>query len=82
MTLHATDLPLHCHADAAHGDPRVKDLLYFALLERGVFIARRGFIALSLPFGDAEVELFVSALDDVLRCHAAVLPAALRVRSM
>jgi len=76
MTLHATDRPLHSAADLAGADPRVKDLLYFALLERGVFMARRGFIALSLPFGDAEVELFVAALDDVLATHQAVLPAA------
>jgi len=82
MTLHATDRPLRCHADLAGADPRVKDLVYFALLERGVFMARRGFIALSLPFGDAEVELFVAALDDVLSSYAAVLPAAARSMSM
>jgi glutamate-1-semialdehyde 2,1-aminomutase len=76
MTLHATDRPLRCAADLAGADQRVKDLLYFALLERGVFMARRGFIALSLPFGDAEAEQFVATLDDVLRSHAAVLPAA------
>ena len=70
MTLHATDRPLHGAADLAGTDPRIKDLLYFALLERGVFMARRGFIALSLPFGDAEVEQFVAALDDVLASYA------------
>ena len=67
MTLHATDRPLRCAADLAGSDPRIKDLLFFALLERGVFMARRGMVALSLPFGDAEVEQFVAALDDVLR---------------
>jgi len=82
MTLHATDRPLRCYADLAGADPRVKDLIYFGLLERGVFMARRGFIALSLPFGDAELELFVAALDDVLSSYAAVLPAAARSRSM
>jgi len=82
MTLHATDRPLRCYADLAGADPRVKDLIYFGLLERGVFMARRGFIALSLPFGDAELELFVAALDDVLSSYAAVLPAAARSMSM
>ena len=76
MTLHATDRPLRDVSDLAGSDPRVKDLLYFALLERGVFMARRGFIALSLPFGDAEVEQFVAALDEVLATHQAVLPTA------
>ena len=82
MTLHATDRPLRCAADLAGTDPRVKDLLFFALLERGVFMARRGFIALSLPFGDAEAEQFVAALDDVLRTYAELLPAVARSRSM
>ena len=63
-------------ADLAGSDPRVKDLIYFALLERGVFMARRGMVALSLPFGDAEVEQFVAALDDVLATHQTVLPTA------
>lgn len=57
-------------------DPRVKDLIYFALLARGVFMARRGFIALSLPFGDAEAALLVAALDEVLAAHREVLPTA------
>jgi glutamate-1-semialdehyde 2,1-aminomutase len=82
MTLHATDRPLRCAADLAGADQRVKDLLYFALLERGVFMARRGFIALSLPFGDAEAEQFVATLDDVLRTYAELLPAVARSRSV
>ena len=82
MTLHATDCPLRCYADLADTDPRIKDLIYFGLLERGVFMARRGFVALSLPFGDAELELFVATLDEVLRAYAEVLPATARSMSM
>jgi glutamate-1-semialdehyde 2,1-aminomutase len=78
MTLHATDRPLHGHADLAGTDQRIKDLIYFGLLERSVFMARRGFIALSLPFGDAEVEQLLAALDEVLASYADVLPAAAR----
>lgn len=76
MTLHPTRRPLRSAADLAGCDGRVRDLLYFALLERGVFIARRGMTALSLPFGDAEAENFVAALDDALAASAAVLPGA------
>ena len=32
--------------------------------------------ALSLPFGDAEAETFVAALDDALAVHAPVWPTA------
>ena len=74
MTLHPTRRTLRSAADLAGCDGRVRDLLYFALLERGVFIARRGMTALSLPFGDAEAETFAAALDDALAAHAAVLP--------
>ena len=73
MNLHATDRPVRCPADLAGSDPRVKDLLFFALLERGVFIARRGLVALSLPFGDAEAAQFAAALDDALAAHQGVL---------
>ena len=76
MTLHPTREPLRSAADLAGCDPRVRDLLYFALLERDVFIARRGMAALSLPFGDAEAETFVAALDDALAVHAPVWPTA------
>lgn len=74
MNLHATHRPLRRPADLAGTDARVKDLLFFALLERGVYTARRGLVALSLPFGDDEVDRFVSAFDDALAEHAAVLP--------
>ena len=76
MTLHPTRRTLRSAADLAGCDGRVRDLLYFALLERGVFIARRGMTALSLPFGDAEAETFGAALDDALAAHADVLPHA------
>jgi glutamate-1-semialdehyde 2,1-aminomutase len=76
MNLHASARPPRRPADLAGSDPRVKDLLFFALLERGVFIARRGLVALSLPFGDAEAVQFAAALDDALAAHQAVLPAA------
>ncbi len=76
MNLHATNRPLRRPADLAGSDPRVKDLLFFALLERGVFIARRGLVALSLPFGDAEAEQFATALGDALTAHQGVLRTA------
>jgi glutamate-1-semialdehyde 2,1-aminomutase len=76
MNLHATNRRLRSPADLAGSDPRAKDLVYYALLERGVFMARRGFIALSLPFGDAQVDTLVAALDDSLRATRSVLPAA------
>ena len=75
MNLHATDAPISRPADLAGTDPRVKDLLFHDLLERGVYVARRGFVALSLPFGEAEVEEFLGVLEEVVRERTGVLPA-------
>jgi glutamate-1-semialdehyde 2,1-aminomutase len=76
LNLHPTDGAVRSVRDLAGADPRVRDLLFFDLLERGVWIARRGFMALSLPFGDAEVDTLVAAVDDAVRARRALLPTA------
>lgn len=76
MQLHATDRTLRSAADLAGADDRVKALLFFDLLEQGIFLARRGLVALSLPFGDAEADEFVAALDAVVTARHALLPVA------
>ncbi|MFZ4756617.1 MAG: aspartate aminotransferase family protein [Burkholderiaceae bacterium] len=75
LTLHPTAGPVRSARDLAGVDPRLKDLLFFDLLERGVWMARRGFMALSLPFGEAELDTLVDALDEVAAMRRAVLPA-------
>jgi len=66
MSAHATDRPIRTPADAAGADAAVAGLFFFDLLERGVYVARKGFIALSLPIGDAEIDHFVDAVGDFL----------------
>lgn len=62
--------------DLAGADDRVKALVFFDLLEHGIFLARRGLVALSLPFGDAQADAFVTALDAVVGTRRTLLPAA------
>jgi glutamate-1-semialdehyde 2,1-aminomutase len=76
MQLHATDRPLRNAADLVRADDRIKALLFFDLLERGIFLARRGLVALSLPFGDAQADEFVAALEAVVAARSSLLPAA------
>ena len=45
---------------------RVEALFFFDMLDRGVYLARRGFIALSLPIGDAEIDHLVAAVASFL----------------
>ena len=66
MSAHATGRPIRTPADAAAADAAVEGLFFFDLLARGVYIARKGFIALSLPIGDAEIDHFVDAVADFL----------------
>lgn len=74
MTLHATDQPIRRPEDTAASDDRVKELVFFDLLERGQYLARRGFIALTLMVTDGDLDGFVSALDDTVAARKGVLP--------
>lgn len=50
-------------SDLAGADQRVRDLIFFDLLEDGFYIARRGLMALSLPIGDEETEALAAAVE-------------------
>lgn len=44
----------------------IRKLVHLALIERGIYMARRGYIALSLAMDEDDIESFTAALDDVL----------------
>ena len=64
--VHPVEGPVNTYADVAAADERVRELLYLDLLERGYYMAPRGFIALSLEITDEDVEGFVRAVADAL----------------
>jgi glutamate-1-semialdehyde 2,1-aminomutase len=74
LQLHATARPIRCAEDLLGVDDRVKALVFFDLLEHGFFIARRGLIALSLAFDDAEVDAFIAAIEAIVMARHALLP--------
>jgi len=71
--LHGTDQPIRTPADLAAADPAIKDLVFFDLAARGYYIARRGFMALSLPLTDTDLAGLVAALDEVIASRGALL---------
>jgi glutamate-1-semialdehyde 2,1-aminomutase len=75
MALHMTGRPIRAPADAAQDDARLRDLFYFDLLARGIWIAKRGMIALSLALDDADCDLFVAAVEDFADTRAPLLAA-------
>ena len=63
--LHFTRGPIRRVADIPQV-PEQRALLHLHMLEQGYSYARRGFVALSLPLGEAEVDGFASAVESFL----------------
>ena len=64
MTAHATARPIRTAADIAIGNQDAKELFYFDMMAAGIWIARRGFVALNIMIGDAEGDRFVAAVEE------------------
>jgi glutamate-1-semialdehyde 2,1-aminomutase len=63
--LHFTRGPVHRTADVPAA-PELRTLLHLHMLERGYSFARRGFIALSVPLTEADVDGFAAGVEDFL----------------
>ena len=63
MNIHGTAGPVRSAADLRSADDRWKELLFFAALDAGFYIARRGFVALSIEITDDDVDAFVTFVD-------------------
>jgi glutamate-1-semialdehyde 2,1-aminomutase len=74
MNVHFVAGPVESSRDLHGGDPDCLSLLQVELLLHGFYIAARGMIALSLPFGAAEADAFLAAFEDVIAANRRVLP--------
>ncbi|MGE0798017.1 MAG: aspartate aminotransferase family protein [Lautropia sp.] len=63
MNLQATARPLASVDDLPDDGQRLRDLFFFHMLEAGCYVARRGFIVLSLPLVDDDLGRFVAAVE-------------------
>jgi glutamate-1-semialdehyde 2,1-aminomutase len=76
MNIHGTPGPV-CSVDDLRGSNDAwKELLFFAALDAGFFIARRGFIALSIEVTDDDVSSFVAFVDQWARGATALRGSA------
>lgn len=62
LNVHGTPGPVNAAADLADSDDRLKELFYFHCLAHGFYIARRGFIALSIEITDDDIDQFVDVV--------------------
>jgi glutamate-1-semialdehyde 2,1-aminomutase len=74
MNLHFVRGPVEKPAELDRADPRLLALYHVEMLLRGFHVTPRGMLALSLPFGEAELESFIAAFDDFLITHKQILP--------
>ena len=66
MSLHALSSPPRKPSDIANRDSELQELLFFGLLQRGVYIATRGMMNLGLAHTDDQMATTLDALSDVL----------------
>ena len=64
MAIHARAQRPTDGESAADKDPALQEMLFLGLLRRGIYIAPRGMINLSLPVTDDQLATFLGALDD------------------
>lgn len=67
LALHARATAPTNAVEVAERDPVLQELVFLGLYLRGVYIAARGFLSLSLPVSDAQLASALDALDDCLR---------------
>lgn len=70
LTIHAVEGPVRSSADLAAQDQRIKELIFFDLLEQGIYIARRGMAALSLEIDEPACDAFAAAFERSLSKRA------------
>ena len=73
MTAHPIGGALRTGTDAARGNQLLRNLFFFDMLDRGIYLARRGLIVLSLAISETEVRTLEQAVTDFLDVRAGVL---------
>ncbi len=70
--IHFHDRPVRRPADVP-ARPELQALFQLEMIERGIYLARRGFITLCLPLTEADHDRFVAAVEDFCEIHAPIL---------
>ena len=73
LTLHPLGGAIRSAEDAAKADVRLKRLIYFHLLDNGLYVAERGFMALALTLSDADFDALEEALQGFIAKYRSLL---------
>jgi len=87
MTVHFSDAPINGPDDAHPHDAKREILMkacgklfHLEMMAHGHYLARRGFIALSLPMTQHDIDAFIAATDDFLEANTPAMTAAFELR--
>ncbi len=73
LCMHFQDEAVRQPDDTEHTPAAARALFHLEMLARGFYVARRGFIALSLPLTEADCDAFAAAFEDFLGACGPVL---------
>lgn len=73
MSVHFGWQPVRRPEDTKQTPQAMRDLFHMDLLARGIYLARRGMINLSVPMTDGDFDALVAAVDEVLTVRGAVI---------
>lgn len=73
MNIHFSRKPIRTPADVQASNIAARGLMHLEMMLRGVYMARRGFLALSLPLTAADLDQVVQAFDDFLQDNSAMI---------
>lgn len=77
MTAHFQRAPIRSRADVAATPQAARDLFHLEMLLAGFWVARRGFITVSLAHDDEHCDAFAAAFEAFLERHGPAIDAAL-----
>jgi glutamate-1-semialdehyde 2,1-aminomutase len=69
MTIHPAPYPIIASVPLTEAQAAVKELVFFALVNRGFWLARRGMLTVSIPTTDAMCDELVVAFADVVSTY-------------
>lgn len=73
LAYHFSDRPAAAPHELPAAPDGLRTVTHLGLIERGYYSARRGFLSLSLPLTDTDVDGFIAALRDVLAQNAGLI---------
>lgn len=80
--LHMVHGTVKSPADLVHNNLELRDLYYFHLLNRGIYLARRGMVNLSLPMTEADLDRVVEATREFTDIYGSVPASVVQTESL